>query len=211
MAPTSEITNLHPRTDRCVVVGDGEDARTFGVSSYAMCLACPAWERMFKPPDPNARITYVEQSAPEITFPDDDPEAMELVLRVVHRSQTTREEPPDVELVTNIAMLCDKYDLVYEMKDWMKNWESALIPQIDVAEKLSYCSLSSGATPGGHVINWLNISYVFGWKKHFETTLGTVARYAIIEDEEGKRILSYCGKDASIRILPDIGRMCTHL
>ena len=96
-------TVLDPSGDLRLSTG----THTFLVSSKVMCLASPVWRAMFDPQGPWA----TQSSSPgPFSLPDDDPDALETVLRIAHLQFSAL---PDVLVVyrhlLQLAVLCDKY------------------------------------------------------------------------------------------------------
>ena len=102
--PTSTIINLDSSGDlRLLVKGPGDKWTTLIVSSSAMCLASPVWRAMLNP-----RSHFREAEKQEVEFPDDDLDALLIVLRVAHLK--FRELPKTVSFdgLVNLAVLSDK-------------------------------------------------------------------------------------------------------
>lgn len=69
--------SIDPNGDRTLIVGTGENQKFFRVSSKAMSLASPVWKAMFTGP-------YRESTAEEISFPEAEPNALLIALRIAH-------------------------------------------------------------------------------------------------------------------------------
>ena len=84
---------------------------SFLVSTKAVCLASEAWSRMFDTSGPWANTDV--HSDGKIHLHDDDPSALELVLRIAHLQ--FHELPSTTlwfEQIYQLAVVCDKYDMV---------------------------------------------------------------------------------------------------
>lgn len=81
------------------------DAQDFVVSSKVMCLASPFWQAMFDPQGP-----WAKQSLGILTLPEDDPNALSIILRIAHLKFS---DLPDAIVIyqdlLQLAVLCDKY------------------------------------------------------------------------------------------------------
>ena len=108
---------IDPNGDLTLIVGIDDEARTFCVSSNAMRLASPVWRAMLSPQN-----GFKEATSGEITFPDDDPQALLVVLLACHlRFQDIPEQLKFTDLV-NLCVLCDKYDCVTLLRPWLSAW-----------------------------------------------------------------------------------------
>ncbi|KAI9702673.1 MAG: hypothetical protein M1820_006057 [Bogoriella megaspora] len=145
---SSTIETMHTNADRRIIVGE-ENQFTFAVCSSAMSLACVAWSKMFSPPDVNARYTYTEQYQTDIEFPDDDPEPLRIVLKIIHLRFSELPKTVDFGLLGSLAALCNKYDLSHLVQAWAGSWIDA------IKDKPSVLYVSESTIP------WLNIAYVF--------------------------------------------------
>lgn len=85
--------------------------QTFIVSTKAMCLASPVFSRMFDPDRPWANAS--KSINKDDTLHGDDPAALEILLRIAHL-QFLRLPLSllSIDQFYNIAVLCDKYDMV---------------------------------------------------------------------------------------------------
>ena len=98
------------------------DTQDFIVSSKAMCLASPVWRAMFDPQGP-----WPKQASDTFKLPEDDPNALLIILRIAHLQFY---ELPDVLLVyehlLQLAVFCDKYDIVLILDIFCYVWDSVL-------------------------------------------------------------------------------------
>ncbi|KAF2655964.1 hypothetical protein K491DRAFT_715811 [Lophiostoma macrostomum CBS 122681] len=106
--PISKSTiTLHDYGDRTLLIGAPDELQPVRVSSDVLRLASPVWRAMLE-------RSWVESKAPEIIFPDDDPEAMLIVLRIAHLAfhELPKKRGLSFESLVNLAIVCDKYDVV---------------------------------------------------------------------------------------------------
>ena len=81
------------------------DTQDFVVSSRAMCLASPVWRAMF---DPHGH--WAKQSSGVVDLPEDDPDALLILLRIAHlQFSRLPEELAGYEHLLQLAVLCNKY------------------------------------------------------------------------------------------------------
>lgn len=114
---------LDPSGDLLLIVNQATRQKTFRVSSFAMCLASPVWRAMLSPSG-NFREAHPKNG--ELSFPEDDPDAMFIVLSAVHyQFQHIPTSLPSKNLL-NLGIACDKYDVVKLMMPWFKsNWSNS--------------------------------------------------------------------------------------
>ena len=81
------------------------------VSSAVMRIASPVWRTMF---DPQGHFMESQRSSSprEIHFPDDDADALLIVLYIAHLQFGKLPEALDYQELLNLAIICDKYDTV---------------------------------------------------------------------------------------------------
>ena len=88
------------------------------VSAKALSLASPVFKAMLSP-----RFLKKEPSSEglvEVPLPDDDPEALTLLCRILHlRSRNV--EISSFHMFKNLSLLCDKYDATEAFMPWSTN------------------------------------------------------------------------------------------
>jgi hypothetical protein len=139
--------SIDPNGDRTLIVGTGENQKLFRVSSKAMSLASPVWKAMFTGP-------YRESTAEEISFPEAEPNALLIALRIAHLQFKDLPSSLDFQGLLDLAFICDVYDMVPIIRPFSTDWISALEP---LAEQV------------GHE-EWLSIAWTFGLREIFERT-----------------------------------------
>ncbi|KAH7304928.1 hypothetical protein B0I35DRAFT_414148 [Stachybotrys elegans] len=114
------IIYLDPEADATLQIGKDE-AREFHVSSKTLALASPYFAALF---GPNFKEGIATRSGekPCIALEDDDPGAMDTILKALHHQ--CADIPLEMELkeLVQIAIHCDKYDCIKAMKPWTGNW-----------------------------------------------------------------------------------------
>lgn len=112
--------NLDPSGDLLLIVNQAERQRTFRVSSFAMCLASPVWRAMLSP---SGRFKEARPKNGEVSFPEDDPDAMFTVLSVVHYQFQYIPITLSRRSLLNLGIVCDKYDVTKLVSPWFgSNW-----------------------------------------------------------------------------------------
>jgi len=137
--------SIDPYGDRTLIVGNGENQKRFLVSSNAMRLASPVWRAMFTGP-------YREGTAIEIPFPDGNPDAFLITLRIAHLQFNNLPSSLDFQGLVNLALVCDVYDMVQIVRPFITKWIEPLEP---LAEKIGF-------------EEWLLVAWTFSYPKIFE-------------------------------------------
>jgi len=162
---------LSPSGDLKVHVKAEEKAKTFVVSSYAMCLASPVWRAML---DPSSH--FMEASKLDVKFPEDDAASLLLVLHIVHFHFPQVPQVISFEQLGNLATICDKYDTVTLIRPWSQEW-------ITSAQK--------GADEENHVGQWLFIAWVFGKHEIFQRVIQRLALKCTMPNGPDKPLYSH--------------------
>lgn len=110
---------IHPDGDVVFIIGD-EKSR-LRVSSFILRNSSPVFSTLLGPKFAEGQ-KLLTQGNVEIALPEDDPEAMETILCVLHgRNDRVPERIPGDKLCV-VAMLCDKYDLFIPLKFAIQKW-----------------------------------------------------------------------------------------
>lgn len=106
---------LDPSGDLFLIVNQAARQKTFRVSSFAMCLASPVWRAMLSP---SGNFKEAHPKNGEVSFPEDDPDAIFIVLSAVHyQFQNIPKILSSKDLLT-LGLVCEKYDVAKLMKPW---------------------------------------------------------------------------------------------
>ena len=144
---------------KIAVTSDEEDlyqAVRIRVSSKHLTLASPVFRTMFKAKHKEGLNLYSQGHA-ELRLPDDNPAALLVILHLIHGQ--TRKVPRKVDLwmLTELAILVDKYELLESVEmvldHWLQNLEST-IPR----------------TLNNDLLPWICISWVFKKPEIFKKT-----------------------------------------
>ena len=129
MEAPSSIIHLDPWGDLKIIARDRqEQAKTLIVSSNVMRLASPVWRVMF---DPQGHFKEAKESSQEVRFPDDDADALSILLRIVHLGWRQVPRSVSFETLADLAVLCDKYDMIHFVRPWLPSWHTrplAVVP-----------------------------------------------------------------------------------
>ncbi len=119
-ALTSTI-EVDPAGDLRLLVQHGEQQIIFQVSSKAMSLASPVWRTMLEPAGP---FKESQSDSGEIAFPDDDSEALLILLLACHLRFQDIPQELWYEQFLNVCILCDKYDCIALIRPWISRWQA---------------------------------------------------------------------------------------
>jgi hypothetical protein len=143
---------LHDGGDAVLLIGSEGSPQAVVASKTVMSLASPVWKAMFD------RRKWAESTATEIPFPDDDIDAMLIVLRIAHLrfQEIPSKNGLSLEDLFQVAIICDKYDTVGLVRPFMDLhcWTENLIPNVESRTK---CDPS-----------WSFIAWTFGYDTSFD-------------------------------------------
>ncbi len=129
VAPTGDLRLLvtHPKKGEADGTPSKDVTKTLVVSSTVMCLASPVWKAMFDPQGHFKEATWSTSAANrEVAFPDDDPGALLVLLNISHLNFDQLPTTMEFDTLLNIAVLCDKYDMVKVIRPWIPKWAEPL-------------------------------------------------------------------------------------
>lgn len=115
-----EIDNFDPEGDAILVIGEDTTEKTskFRVSTKALSLASPVFKSLFSRNFAEG-IEVQKGTCPEISLPEDSPEAMEAIFRIVHFLEMDEVDVNDARYLANIAIHANKYDCTRALQIWM--------------------------------------------------------------------------------------------
>jgi hypothetical protein len=108
-----------------------------------------------KSKDPNSTMEPVE----ELDFAEDSAEALLILLNITHFRFTSIPTTLSLDLLSNVAILCDQYDCVHLVEPWLSQW-------LVVRERIDWTPAPT-AFRGGIREKWLFIAWVFGYEQAF--------------------------------------------
>ncbi|KAF2804007.1 uncharacterized protein BDZ99DRAFT_452478 [Mytilinidion resinicola] len=157
------ITLANP-SDLTLVVGP------YGQSIYvcrgALCLASPVWNAMLSD-------KWAERSEKEVEFPDDNPEALLIVLGIAHLRFKERPKVLLYRQLVELAVICDKYDTVAVIRPFLQEW-------------IGFEEMKVG--PG--MEEWIFVAWTFGIKDKFIRGVQDLVRDTSA-DSQGRLILKH--------------------
>jgi hypothetical protein len=123
------------------------------VSSKHMMLASPVFKAMLQASTFKEGQKLSAAGKVEIPLPEDDPNAFEVALNIIHGRNKLVPRVLSLELLTSVSLLVDKYQMVEAVQCFSDTWIGALIEDLPEA----YPS----KTDSGNVVLWLQVSWVF--------------------------------------------------
>jgi hypothetical protein len=118
----SSLVVLDPRGDLHLEVGDAPEH--FLVCARAMARASKVWDKMLFGNWAESKQKLPANTAATwlVTFPDDDPTAVELILNIIHGRFNKVPTTLPTEELYNLTILTDKYDLTWQLSPWADIW-----------------------------------------------------------------------------------------
>ena len=166
-----------PAGDLVLKVGSGDEATLIRVHSKVLSLASPVFAAMLSPRFAEGKTLEDNKgtvdSPTAINLPDDDPEAMSLICRILHFKEDAAQQPCYQRFtMMRLAQVCEKYDMSRTLSPWSNIWinESQTIPP------LREC-------PGSRFDRaW--VSYALRHNKSFWEITRDIARYSTLAELE---------------------------
>ena len=175
VAASGTVEIFDPRGDVTIIAGP--EQVTFRVCSRALARSSPAWAAMLFGPFSEGQGQ--QRTADwRVELPDDDPEALRIVLNVAHCRTDRVPEVLLQEAMFKLTVLCDKYDLVALLKPYWKDWVGKL-----------------GAAPctRSGFVHRLWIAHTLGYQEHYQTALAELM--FVVKTMDGKTGLFLEGCD----------------
>lgn len=125
----SELVCLVQEPDATLVVHhmSGTTAKRFSVSTTILKLASRYFDRLFYGHMAEAQ-PFANTKTVVVDLDGDEPSAVEVILRVLHHQMQGCSINFDMELLANIALHADKYDVSAVLEPWITRWLDALQP-----------------------------------------------------------------------------------
>jgi hypothetical protein len=128
------VRMIDPRGDvtlHCTKEGQAEVR--LRVSSKVLSVASPVFTACMRP---YIRGTPTRGRSYSVPLPDDDPEAMYILCNVLHFQHQRVPRTPDIPLLQELAILCDKYTCVRCVGLWPREWLSGWLRSTEVPSEL---------------------------------------------------------------------------
>ncbi|CZR60551.1 uncharacterized protein PAC_10447 [Phialocephala subalpina] len=131
------------------------------VSSKHLMLASPVFKAMFNPEHfREGKLLGNSDEVPEVEFPDDEPETLELLMNIIHGR--ARRVPSEISFgtFTNLTILVDKYQMVEPAIPYIHLW---------LARHKTCHTRTKNFTPQT-LLPWLCIAWTFNVSEIFKPT-----------------------------------------
>ncbi|KAK1982108.1 hypothetical protein LZ30DRAFT_749570 [Colletotrichum cereale] len=130
----SEEVQVDPDGDLVLRAGQqtGLPERSFRVCANALRRSSQVWKKMLFGPFKESKPAFGTWL---VHLPDDDPDALEIVLNIIHANFPLVPATPSLAELYEIFQMANKYDMVPALKPWANAW-------LDVAE--SYAAATDG-------------------------------------------------------------------
>ncbi|WDK11414.1 hypothetical protein CGRA01v4_02693 [Colletotrichum graminicola] len=115
------IRELHPAWDAALVVVNEKLRKKFLVSFQVLRIASEYFNALFTR-DFQEGIRTKNGSKPDIRLHEDSPDAMEVVLSILHYAYNSEWYTMSAERFADIAAHCDKYCCTMSLAPWMERW-----------------------------------------------------------------------------------------
>jgi hypothetical protein len=149
---------------------DGEIC-TGTVSSHAMALGSPVWEKFLFPPWKETKDLEGQdvQTPPiqQLNFVEDDGDALLILLRIAHSQFTEIPIELSHDHLLNLATLVDKYDCIGIIRPWLATWLAN--------EETEW------QAPGHEC--WLFIAWAFGRNKIFKSLALKMVKEIVVSED----------------------------
>ncbi|KAK1636136.1 hypothetical protein BDP81DRAFT_461479 [Colletotrichum phormii] len=115
------IIELHPSWDAALIVSHNNTRKKFLVSSHILRVASRYFDSLLASKFEEGAKTQ-SGLKPDITLHDDNPEAMEMILSILHYKYQDKWYTLSARMVSVVAMHCDKYDCAASLRPWVNQW-----------------------------------------------------------------------------------------
>jgi hypothetical protein len=139
------------------------------VSSKHMILASPVFKVMLQPGRFREGMQRNAAGQIEVDLPDDDQAVMVIVLDIIHGRNSFVPKQVDMQMLTKLAILVDKYQMEEAVGSCSDSWIDHLLKHEELPT-VHYRSRKQSTQ------RWMAISWVFGREKEF----AAITRAAII-------------------------------
>jgi len=134
------------------------------VSSKHMILASPVFKAMLAPGSFKEGLERNATGQLEVELPEDDQVVMIIVLNIIHGRNRVVPKRIDLNMLTNLAILVDKYQMVEAVESFSEFWIDHLLTEQDFPD-----GFPDDIDPlyQQRIHKWLAVSWVFRRKDEF--------------------------------------------
>jgi len=155
------VTFTFPATDIHIVV-----------SADILCATSDVWRAMFTRTMKEGN-TLRQSGSVKIPLADHDPDAMELILSVLHYQTESLTSLLSLDLIVRAKILCDQYDLSHISNIWIRDWlRKQQIPELNTLDVGLYMIAAKGCcddafeTAYRHAVTTFTPDFREEWPKH---------------------------------------------
>jgi hypothetical protein len=125
----ADLLCLLPNGDATLVVSHPSEKteKHFSVSTSVLSLASRYFDRLFNGRMAEAR-EFANKGSVSVNLDEDDPQAIEVILRVLHHQIQELPVNLDLSSIAKVALHSDKYDTYTVLEPWVTHWLDALPP-----------------------------------------------------------------------------------
>ena len=134
---------VDPSGDVELVAINGDDSKTFCVSSHAMRLASPIWRAMLDQANGFKEASFGKEP---VKVHDDDPQALFIVLLASHLEFLDVPAKVEFDTLIEICVVVDKYDCIGVLSPWLPRWVSQWATESHISENGPECSFVAWVT-----------------------------------------------------------------
>ena len=132
--PTKHSVDIAVKSPSPTMEVESEPIARFQVSSRHLALASPVFKDMIHSEDEKSHM-FREQSFAQVPLADDDPGALLVLLRLLHNQHRLVPRKVDLWMLTKIAILVDKYELLEVThllaSDWLSSVKETIPPKLN--------------------------------------------------------------------------------
>jgi hypothetical protein len=152
------------------------------VSSKHMMLASPVFKAMLQPGRFREGIQRNAADQMEVDLPDDDQSIMVIVLNIIHGRNRLVPKQVDLKMMTRLAILVDKYQMVEAVESFSSPWIDGLLTREILPN--GYAEIG-GISYRKRIQRWLAVSWVFRRPNEFSkiTAAAIIACSSNVADE----------------------------
>ncbi|KAJ4219381.1 hypothetical protein FSOLCH5_012246 [Fusarium solani] len=172
------MLQLYPNGDAILVVHHRtKPSMKCLVSSTILRVASPYFESLFGSNFKEGAAVR-QGECPEITLQEDDPEAMEIILSILHFKYSEKFSSLKPALLAAVARQSDKYSCNVALRPWISTWLSGIEGVSDpkdigllLTAAYFFRSTESISTVSKGAVPHLNLDFDSEWSKHEVTAI----------------------------------------
>ncbi|EXF85448.1 hypothetical protein CFIO01_12356 [Colletotrichum fioriniae PJ7] len=115
------IVELHPSWDVALVVAHDNTQKKFLVSSHILKVASKSFNSLLASQFEEGAKTQPD-SKPDILLHHDNPDAMEIILSILHYKHRDEWYNLSAKMIADLAVHLDKYDCSASLRLWVNHW-----------------------------------------------------------------------------------------